>query len=194
MKKILFTLPLVLLGLISCSPKAPDPPPPCDGSTCPDPTATVAPTATTTPTATGLPTTPTTQVLADENWEFAIPATWVKIARPEPIPEVKSYYGHAETRNLIIFIKEPFAGLAGEYALQSLRGLKDSGARLASAKQVDINGNKFVLIDADRDGIQLYIWITAKNGFGYVLSCGGPATAESKEELCQSIANSLKIN
>jgi hypothetical protein len=192
MKKIFYTLPLVILGLISCSPKAPDPPPPCDGSTCPDPTATVSPTATTT--STGLPTVPSTQVLAAENWEVAVPATWSKLTLPEPIAEIKVYYGHAETRNLVIFLKEPFAGLAGEYVLQNLRGLKDSGARISSAKQVDVNGNKFVLVDVDRDGIHLYMWITAKNGFGYVLSCGGSATTEGKEELCQVIANSLKIN
>lgn len=186
MKSLILALPLLAIGLISCSAcaKKDATEPPCTGSTCPSPTASpIVPVVQS-----------TDQVLSADNWSLSVPQAWAKMNTTPVPPEVLVFYGNQATKNLIILVKEPFAGTVSEYALEGLRGLKDGGAIVNTARQVNINGNSFVLVDSTRAGVRAWMWITAKNSFGYALSCGGPATDTTQEDTCTSVANTLKIN
>lgn len=187
MKRLLFVLPLLIMGLVSCTSctKKETVAPPCDGGSCPMPTAS----STTPPVPTALP----DQVLSEEDWSVSLPAGWSKLEPPMPAPELKLFYGNKDKMNLVIFVKEPFQGTNAEYILEGLRGIKDGGGKIASARQVDLNGNKFVLVDSTKDNIRMWMWILAKNGFGYALSCGGPATDAGQEDICTKIANTVTI-
>jgi hypothetical protein len=188
MKRLLFVLPLLIMGLVSCSScaKQETVAPPCDGGSCTLPTATATATATTPPA-------PPDQVFSEDDWSVTIPTGWAKMEPPEPAPELKLFYGNKEKMNLVIFVKEAFPGTNAEYVLEALRGIKDGGGKIAAARQVDINGNKFVLVDSSRDNIRMWMWILAKNGFGYALSCGGPVGDTGQEDICTKIANTVTI-
>lgn len=183
MKRLFLVLPLLVLGLVSCSScaKKDTTPPPCDGGTCTLPTSTPS-----------VPAPPPDQVLSEDDWSVSVPVGWEKLTPPTTDPEVKVFYGNKEKQNLVIFVKEAFPGTSAEYVLEGLRGLKDSGSKLNGARQVDLNGNKFVLVDSSRDNVRMFMWITAKNGFGYALSCGGPAD-QPQEDICTKIASTVTI-
>jgi len=189
MKRLLFVLPLLILGLVSCTScsKKETTPPPCDGGSC------TFPTATPTVTAPPVPTTPPDQVFSEEDWSVSLPVGWSKLEPPAPVPELKLFYANKEKMNLVIFVKEPFEGTNAEYILEALRGIKDGGGKIVAARQVDVNGNKFVLVDSTRDDIRMWMWILARNGFGYALSCGGPAADVGQEDICTKIANTVTI-
>ena len=184
MKRLLFVLPLLVLGLVSCS-KHNEPSPPCDGGVCPLPSVseTVPPVSTA----------PPVQVLAQENWSVSVQPGWEPMESPLQDSHIRVFVGNKEKQNLVVFVKEPFAGTNAEYILEGIRGLKDGGYKIAGARQVDINGNKFVLVDSSQGNVRIWMWIVAKDGFGYALSCGGPTVDTSQEDMCTSVANTLTI-
>lgn len=193
MKKLLLILPIVLpaliLGLMSCTSSSPskDVTPPCDASTCATPSA--APTA-----SDSAPAVSTDQVLSEQDWSLSVPQGWAKMSAPIDDANIKVFMGNQDKKNLVIFVKEAFLGSSAEYALEGLRGLKDGGNKISTARQVDLNGNKFVLLDSSRDNLRMWMWVTAKNGFGYAFSCGGPVDdTGDQENTCTQIANTLTI-
>lgn len=150
------------------------------------------PTPSATPTV-PTPPPPTDQVVTGTGWEVTIPVGWNKMEPPQSTPGLEMLYLNKDKHNLILLIKEPFTGTASEYTLEALRGLKGAGAVLASAKQVEVNGNKFVLIDSTKDGVRMWMWVTVQNGSGLALSCGGPATEDWHQAICSTVASSLKL-
>lgn len=183
MKRLLLILPL-LIGLVSCSScsKKETSPAPCDAGTCSTTTVTIP-----------APPPPSEQVLHEEDWSLSLPQGWEKLNPPTAAPEIKVFYGNESQKTLVIFMKEPFAGSNNEYVLSALRGLKDNKGVLNTLRQVDLNGNKFVLLDSTYNSVRMWIWIVVRNGFGYSLSCGGPADMSNQEEICTNIANTLKV-
>jgi hypothetical protein len=191
MKRLFLVLSLLSLGLISCSScaKKETSGPVCEGGSCPLPSATPS----TTPPDPPLPPPPTDKVVTGVGWELTVPAGWDKLEPPQPTPGLEGLYLNKDKHNLFLLIKEPYAGKSDEYTLEALRGLKSAGAHLNSAKQVEVNGNKFVLVDSDKNGVRMWLWVTVRNGSGFALSCGGPATEDWHQGICATVASSLKL-
>lgn len=172
---------LLALGLISCSSCAkkdqivPSPAPGCTGSSCPLPPAPPS----------------TDQVFSGKDWELTVPAGWEK--KPNDDVNVKVFVANQSKMNLVIFIEEAFPGTPEQYAIMALRGLRSAGARLVSAKQVEVNGEKLVLLESEKDGVRLWLWLAVKNGNGFALSCGGRSTDDWNRDICVTISNSLKL-
>lgn len=185
MKKLLLII-AVALGILSCSScsKEVQPTSPCNGEECsipaPKPSVSVPP-----------PVDGTVKI-QDADWSFVLPsAGWDKVSFPED--GVQIVLRNEKKRNLIIFVKEKFDGSPDQYALFAIRGLKDSGGTLGAVKQVTINDNKFVLVESSKgSSVKIWMWITSKSGNGYAFSCGGPVD-ELQEDLCNKIAESVKI-
>jgi hypothetical protein len=191
MKKLFIPLMLVALGATACSScahKTPDPTAPTpvvDASVsatpapAPAPSASVAP-----PVKTGLK-------VSQDNWELTLPSdAWQKI--PDAPGDVAAFM-NKEQHNLVILVTEKFAGKYEEYVLMAVRGLKGAGATIISAKQIELNGHKFVLVESSKSDVRVWTWVTLLNGQGYGLACGGPAADEAQHDLCFGIANTFNI-
>jgi hypothetical protein len=177
---------LFCLLLAACSSKretvAPEPTPSstCDGSTCPTPTV--------------VPPTPLTQTVVFENMEVTMPFEWQLVPMDDAQTKV---YSSKDEKSMLILIKEPYVATYEEYAFSAIRGLRAQGSDVKEAKQVEIDGVKFVLVAADlkkADGssLELWMWITVQNGYGYSLACGGSSSV-GNDEVCNTIASSFKI-
>jgi hypothetical protein len=96
-----------------------------------------------------------------------------------------------DKKAIVVFVTEKTTATYDQFVLMALRGIKDAGANIASAKQIDLNGHKFVLVESSKNGIKVWLWVTLLNGTGYGLSCGGP---NDNHDLCFGVANTLKVN
>lgn len=164
----------------SCAKKTPDP-------TTPD--------ATPTPSATVTPEPPvpvvTTVTVKQDNLTLTLPsAEWVAIQNPPP--HAQAWLNLAK-KNGVVVVSEDYAGSFESYVLYALRGVKDAGGLVASAKQVEINGTKFVLVESSKNGMRVWMWVGLVNSHGYGVSCGGPASDATQQDLCNGIASTIKI-
>lgn len=131
------------------------------------------------------------QTVSGAGYEFVVPSDWVKMDLPEDPDGIEVLLVNDKKNNLVLLAKEKFSGTSSEYVLEALRGIKAAGATFNSAKQVELNEVQFVLIDSDKSGVSMWLWVTVRNGYGYGLSCGGLATDESHKSICFNIASSL---
>lgn len=172
---------LFVLGLISCSSCAkkdqivPSPVPSCSGSSCPLPPPPVS----------------KDHVFTGDHWELTVPVGWEP--RSNANPSVKVDVTNIDKVNLIIFIEEAYTGTYDQYVIMALRGLKSAEAKLISAKQVEVNGEKFVLLESEKSGVTLWLWLAVKNGNGFALSCGGLSKDNWNRDICTTVFNSLKL-
>lgn len=126
-----------------------------------------------------------------EKWELTFPfAGWMELAEP---PQHTVGYLNSEKKNLVIVVAEPHKGTFDEYALESIRAMRASGSKILSAKQVEVNATNFVLVESIVDNVQIWSWVTVKDGQGIGLSCGGPAEF-NHHDLCFGLANTFKLN
>jgi hypothetical protein len=135
----------------------------------------------------------TSQNLYGDSWEVYISNEWESKIPKIQIPGLELLLFNNSTHGVILLIKEKAAISIEEHALESLRGLRDVGAKLNAAKQVKINEMEFILLDSSRDEITAWTWVTVYNGFAYTFSCSGLSTLQTQEEVCQGIVNTLKI-
>lgn len=182
--KLLFVAVLGSVFVATCATDAPKTPVvgeqvACDGS-CPLPGGTVK---------------VEEQVMAQENWSFTLPDSgW--IAKEPPIPEIKVAMSNDNQEMMIFFVKDEAHDTFPEYVVGTIRAFAEGGALVNSIKQVKIGQDKFILAQLSEDGEVIWAWITAKDGYGYVLTCGGVinvGAGASQHDLCQSVANSLQI-
>jgi hypothetical protein len=180
------TLALVLaLSTVSCSScakKNPDP-------VTPEP----VPTPTSSTTVTPEPPKPvvTAVTVKQDGLELTLPsAEWVAVESPPPHAQA---WMNAVKKNGVVVVGEEYTGSYESYVLFALRGIKDSGAQVASAKQVEINGQKFVLVESSKNNIRVWLWVALVGGHGYGVSCGGPDSDPTQKDLCTGIAATIKI-
>lgn len=186
MHKILFILMVMTAGLVSCSSCSHPTPTPSNPDGAPTPSASV--------TVTPVPPipVPTTVTVKLDNAEFTLPdGGWTQVQNP---PAHSTAYLNMAKKNIVILVSEDYPGTYEQYVLMALRGIKDAGAQVASAKQVDVNGNKFVLVESSKNGVTAWMWVTWASNHGYGFSCGGPTSDATQKDLCSSIAGTLKIN
>lgn len=183
MKKIAIALALTV-GTVSCSAcgkKLPEPAP-VEAGTQPAPSGPVAPPP---------PPVPTTTTATLGKLTVTLPTTAYQEMTNTP-PNAKAWVSKSP-KNLVVLIDEVTDSSFDEYAIVAMMGARNSGATINSAKQVEANGTKFVLIDSSKDGVRIWMWVTTQDGHGLGLSCGGPDDA-SVHDLCFGIANTVKVN
>lgn len=193
-KKLIFSTLFVWVGIIcfaSCASKVNSPVPEVtcnDGSTCPIPTVRIEPQP-------RLRMIPPPVTISDDNWEFVLPSEgWLPVVQAPA--SISRALVNKDKQNLIVFVKEPFKGNMMEYSIISLRDIKDAGAQLIAFKNVEINKQKFFMLEtiSASGHSKIWMWLTFDKGFGYMFSCGGPlADAERQTSLCEEIINSFKL-
>jgi hypothetical protein len=175
--KNLIVITAISLGIISCSACAKQDQTPIPVP-APVPTVVVPPV--------------TTVVIRNDNLEATLPNDGWKVL---DVPEgsfIKAFI-NPTLKNLVLLSKQADASTYDQFVLGAIRGVKDSGGTLASAKQVTLNGHKFVVLDVTKNNVQFFMWVTLDNGFGYGFSCGGPVEL-APHDLCFGVANTVKIN
>jgi hypothetical protein len=144
------------------------------------------------PSATVPPVTPPTNILVKENdWQFVLPGTnWDKLemCTKDGCPVL---YQNKDKKSAIVFLKNPYEYSYDDFIITSIRGVKDAGGVISSAKQIELNGRKFVLVESVKNYNKVWMWLTLLNGQGYALSCGGSG---DNHDLCFTIASTFKIN
>jgi len=133
----------------------------------------------------------------NKTWQVTVPSTWEEVSAVgdgSTDSSVELAVVNREEKIMVSLMKEPFEGDINAYLLQSVRGLKDTKATLLENKQVEINGKKMFYLSSSKDKINMWMWVTTHNKFGYVLSCGTSNTFSSSEKKCFEIASSLKFN
>ncbi len=196
MRHLFPILGFLTLGLASCTGcTKKDTTPVCTGANCALPSA---PDAAPAPTDAGVtpvpPATSGSQTLSGVGWSLVVPEGYDTVVDESEEKQPEVLIANEEEHSVILLIKEPFARSTSEYALAALRGITEAGGVLIANKQADLNNNKYVLLDSSKDGIRVWAWLTVKNGFGYSLSCGGPANEDHHEALCTEVADSLNLH
>jgi hypothetical protein len=135
------------------------------------------------------------ETIAQENWQFTVPgAGWEKV---EPANEgIKVVLKNELTKKLVLFVKEPTAETYDRYVVGNMKTVSQAGAPILGASNLTMHDEKFAVILAGQGNI--WIWITVKDGFGYVLTCGGAVAADvptqsALDNMCVFIAKSLQI-
>lgn len=98
------------------------------------------------------------------------------------------------TANLVLFIgKEHTKYNLEGYTLFSIREIRGAGGTFVSSKQVEIDGTKYTLLEANKGASTILSWLTVKNGVGYSFSCSSETTFKP-QDACDQIASTLKIH
>jgi hypothetical protein len=174
MKNIIVIITLLALGIVSCSSCAKQDQTPVE---VPAPAPTVV--------------APAPLTINNDNLEVTFPSNdWKQL----DVALNAKAFANPNLKNLVILSKESVSYTYDQYILVNLQGVKQAGGVVASVKQQDINGHKFMLVDSSKNGSQVLMWITLENGFGYSVACGGPSEGTKQKELCLAIAGTIKIN
>lgn len=198
MKNFFFILSFLSIGLAACTGcnKKDTSTPVCTGADCIQ--ATVPVVVPSTPDDDVVPTTSTDssdyKTLSGSGWELTVPQEWEKVTLEDEEVQPALIVTNQSEHNIILLAKDAFPGTTPEYVLEALKGFKEVGAKVDSSKQVELNGNNFVFLNTSKDGARIWFWISVKDGFGYALSCGGPASEVHHEAICNDVAKSLKLN
>ena len=135
-------------------------------------------------------------VVVKDNWMMVLPGnSWEVMSEDCSDPQNPGFCQQsAFLQNggdaVVVFLSEEFEGPFDAYAISAIRGMKDSEANIDSTTSVQLDGHNFVLIASSKEDVRVWTWVTLIGGFGYGLSCGGPA--ETKD-LCFGVASTLKI-
>lgn len=171
--------------------------PACTGSDCVQPTAPVVLDAA--PPDAGLDSvqpqgdTPDYKTISRNGWSLTVPQEWEEMSVEGEELQPELVVGNEDENNLILLVKDPFPGSTPEYVLAAVKGVKEDGVKITASKQAELNGKKFTSFEIIRGGAKIWFWVIVKDGFGYSLSCGGPASEDHHEAICLDVANSFKI-
>lgn len=134
-------------------------------------------------------------VVKDENWEFTLPDVGWEPMKDAPETITRALMND-QKKNLILFVKEAFAGSFMQYAVLAVRELKQAGGHLLAARHLKLNGHEAILLEAlsSNQSSKVWNWLVFDKGFGYDLSCAGSSVDATLPALCESIASTLKIN
>jgi len=132
---------------------------------------------------------------SQENWRFTVPGEgWIS-GKPR-IDELKLMAMNENNGAIVILLKESTTDTFAQYVVGTIRDYSVDGNVISSAKQVVINGNKYVEAQVNTENTIVWSWITVKDGFGYSLGCGGgvnPDGGSSLYDLCQDFAHTIEL-
>lgn len=191
MKKLLIPLMALAFSVTACSSCTHKTPPPSSPDAAPS--ASVSATPSPPPSASVTPPPVTANKFSLSGLEFTLPSDGWKQA-PLDASNDTLVLLNAEKKNLIVVVTEKYDGKYQDYVLLALRGIRGAGATVVSAKQVEINGHKFVLVESNKSNVKVWMWVTLLNGQGYGFSCGGPSVDDSQKDLCAEVANTINLH
>lgn len=192
MKKLLIPLMAIALSVTACSSCTHKTPPPSSPDATPSTTASATPSAPPSASVTP-PTPPASNKFSLSSLEFTLPSDGWKQAPLDASADTLVLL-NPEKKNLIVVVTEKYDGKYQDYVILALRGIRGAGATIVSAKQVEINGHKFVLVESNKSNVKVWMWVTLLNGQGYGLSCGGPSVDDSQKDLCAGVANTINLH
>ena len=130
-------------------------------------------------------------LLDKDEWRIVLSGKDWKLTKPDNQQIVLMAIDN-ERKQMVLLIKEPTTATFEEYVVGTVKSMNMVGASLVSAGMDALNNEPFFLVATTTPTMQA--WITVKNGFGYVLSCGGePEDTEQFTQRCQEIANTFQI-
>jgi hypothetical protein len=133
------------------------------------------------------------RVITGATWEATVPADWESKTDGVDVQTQAVVY-HPSDKELIMVLREKYDGVVEGYAIEALRGIKGAKADVVSAKSTSLNGINFTLIESKKDNVTVWAWVTVKDGFGYVFTCGGDASQlDLHRNSCNNIALTFKI-
>jgi hypothetical protein len=186
LKRVIVMLVVAVALLLVLAPRHPEDAPPTDKLAC-DGSCPLHPDVINVPLQT---------MISQENWTLTLVGDGWEAEEPS-IPVMKLVQRNLEKECMVLLIKEPTELTFAQYVIESLRGFSEGGARVVGVKQVTLNQQKFILMEARlSDGDALMAWNGIKDGFGYSLSCFWHPSADAgvnQYEFCKEIANSLEI-
>jgi hypothetical protein len=185
MKKLMTLATLLMVGVLSCASGSKKPQEQTNNVNCTDASCALR--------ETGAPAVPTSDVVAEENWQFTMSGDgWVPTQSPDNV--VKVVFLNKTLNAIVFFAKDPTQQTSPQYIINALRSFKAAGTTIATAKQVSINGNNFIYVVANGEDRQIQAWLTVKNNFGYILTCAVESDdAGAPNQLCQDIASTVQI-
>lgn len=127
-----------------------------------------------------------------ERWEFTLPGEGWKGFGEDTGPNTVVLI-NPSLMGIIVFEEKNFPGTLDVLSLNNLRAMRNSGATIVSAKQTQINGHNFVLVEATKNSNRVWMWMTANGTFAHAFSCGGPDAAPGLRELCAATASTIKL-
>lgn len=132
------------------------------------------------------------KVISGSSWEFTIPTGWE--SKKSSDKTVAALLFNEVNQELVMLLHEPYNGPVEGYVIEAIRGMKDVGAKLISSKQTEINGTKYTLLESKKNSNYVWAWVTVKDGYGYVFTCGGDENELFKHQAsCLSIVNTFKV-
>lgn len=143
------------------------------------------------PTVSALPEPVSPIVVQGKSWEITIPsAEWVEHFDPK----VELLYINKVNDNLILIVSEPTDSY-NDYALLTIRNLREQGAEVVSATQQDVNDIHWLLIVSSKNDVKLWQWLSVKDDIGYNLFCGGSIENEEfNKNVCTRLIDTFKIS
>lgn len=127
-------------------------------------------------------------LISRDNWQIILPVGWTEnvTALSSTVLLARS----EDNKMLVLLHKDVFFGTTQELTALYVRDIHDQGAQLISTSSMEINGTKYVLLEAAKPTTKAWMWETTINKYGYSLLCAGAA---SDYPTCLTIARSIVI-
>lgn len=127
-----------------------------------------------------------------DTWEIDIPPNWVETSDKD-IPSIIEL-SLSDRDGLVLFSKEKFSGTLEDYSLISVVGLSEMEIVVDDSFYIEKGGNRYFVLYSSHGSVNMISWMAVKNGFGYILACGGQEDFEpTSEKECFKMFQSLKI-
>lgn len=129
-----------------------------------------------------------------DNWKVKLSTSFVQDTNPKGNIVLSAL---DSTRKVLVSLaKENFTGNQDQFLLASLRSAKESGAEVVQPKPttVVVNNNKFSKLEVTQNNIKIFMWLTVKNNFAYILSCGGPQPHDRLSDICEPIISDVFVD
>jgi len=129
-----------------------------------------------------------------DNWQLVLPAGWVEQTQFPNSQNVALLAANEKDEGLFLLTKEPYTDSFDEFAIETIRGLRDQGADILTTSSVPLGDEQFVYVNSKQDSLVTDTWLTVKDGSGYSLNCGALEDNYGKlSKDCQDIFSSFKV-
>ncbi len=134
----------------------------------------------------------TCKIMSGDTWEFTVSNGWE--SKPSSDKSIAAMLFNDSNQELIMLLREAYTGPVEGYVIEAIRGIKGANAKLVSSKQTEVNGQKFTILESKKGSVTVWAWVTVKNNFGYVFTCGGDESQATKHQAsCLTVVNTFKI-
>lgn len=134
----------------------------------------------------GMPTT-----ISGNGWQLTLPSSWQNQDFNKPSFELLAT--NKEDESLFLLYKEEYKNTFDQFAIESIRKLRDEGAVINDTANVTINDQPFVMIESIKGNIRMFSHYTVFNNYAFSLSCGGNENNTQTLIDCKNISQSIRL-